>query len=182
MCVCVCVCVVNKWVSIIVLKSVWWIRKNSNISQKSSTKSKIILVWFYGSSTLVGYLMPNPFLYILQFFLSLRVSDYCHHLHCYLQNVSADMSTGLLRVFVKLGNLHGSWYQILLIYIHTHTHTHTYIYIYMCVCVHVCVCVCVCAFCFSFPSFLSFLHVISIFFISCYLSFTFLSVCLSFWQ
>ena len=22
------------------------------------------LVWFYGTSTIVGYLMPNPFLYI----------------------------------------------------------------------------------------------------------------------
>ena len=26
--------------------------------------SKISLVWFYGISTIVGYLMPNSFLYI----------------------------------------------------------------------------------------------------------------------
>ena len=26
------------------------------------------LVWFYGISTIVGYLMQNPFLYIKQFY------------------------------------------------------------------------------------------------------------------
>ena len=26
------------------------------------------LVWFYGTSTIVGYLMPNPYLYIKQFY------------------------------------------------------------------------------------------------------------------
>ena len=38
------------------------------------------LIWFYGISTIVGYLMPNPFLYIktvlfqtIQFNLSLNV-------------------------------------------------------------------------------------------------------------
>ena len=33
-------------------------------------------------------------------------SDYCLHLYCYFHNVSADMSSGLLQVFVELGNLH----------------------------------------------------------------------------
>ena len=32
-------------------------------------------------------------------------SDYCLHLYCYFHNVSADMSTGLLQIFVELGNL-----------------------------------------------------------------------------
>ena len=41
-------------------------------------------------------------------FLSLRVSDYCLHLYCYFHHVSADMSSGLLQVFVELGNLHGT--------------------------------------------------------------------------
>ena len=27
-----------------------------------------VLVWFYGMSTILGYLMPNPFLYIKQFY------------------------------------------------------------------------------------------------------------------
>ena len=31
----------------------------------------------------------------------------CLHLYCYLQNVSTAMSTGLLQVFVKLGNPRG---------------------------------------------------------------------------
>ena len=36
----------------------------------------------------------------------LRYSDYCPHFHCYLYNVSADMPSGLLQVFiVGLGNL-----------------------------------------------------------------------------
>ena len=35
-------------------------------------------------------------------------SDYCLHLYCYFHNISADMSSGLLQVFVKLGNLHGT--------------------------------------------------------------------------
>ena len=33
-------------------------------------------------------------------------SDYCLYLYCYFHNVSADMSSGLLQVFVGLGNLH----------------------------------------------------------------------------
>ena len=38
----------------------------------------------------------------------LLYSDYCHHLHCYLYNVSADMPYGLLQVFLDgLGNLLG---------------------------------------------------------------------------
>ena len=39
--------------------------------------------------------------------LSLRFLDYCLHLYCYFHNVLADMSSGLLQVFVKLRNLHG---------------------------------------------------------------------------
>ena len=35
-------------------------------------------------------------------------SDYCLYLYCYFQNVSADMSTALLQVFVKLRNLQGT--------------------------------------------------------------------------
>ena len=34
--------------------------------------------------------------------------DYCLHLYCYFHNVSADMSSSLLQVFVELGNLHGT--------------------------------------------------------------------------
>ena len=41
-------------------------------------------------------------------FQSLRFSDYCLHLYCYFHNVSADMSFGLLQVFVDRGNLHGT--------------------------------------------------------------------------
>ena len=38
----------------------------------------------------------------------LRYSDYCPHLHCYLYNVSTDMPSGLLQIFlVGLGNLFG---------------------------------------------------------------------------
>ena len=33
-------------------------------------------------------------------------SDYSPHLYCYFHNVSADMSSGLLQVFVELGDLH----------------------------------------------------------------------------
>ena len=32
-------------------------------------------------------------------------SDYCLHLYCYFHNLSADMSSGFLQVFVDLGNL-----------------------------------------------------------------------------
>ena len=35
-----------------------------------------------------------------------RFSGYCHHLYCYFHNVSSDMSSGLLQVFVELENLH----------------------------------------------------------------------------
>ena len=36
----------------------------------------------------------------------LDYSDYCPHLYCYLHNVSADVLSGLLRVFlVRLGSL-----------------------------------------------------------------------------
>ena len=39
--------------------------------------------------------------------------DYCLHLHCYFHNVLADMSSGLLQVFVKLRNLHGTLNYVL---------------------------------------------------------------------
>ena len=32
---------------------------------------------------------------------------YCLQLYCYFHNVSADISSGLLQVFVKLENIHG---------------------------------------------------------------------------
>ena len=35
-------------------------------------------------------------------------SQYFLHLYCYFHNVSVDMSSGLLQVFVELGNLHGT--------------------------------------------------------------------------
>ena len=35
-------------------------------------------------------------------------SDYCLHLKSYFHNVSANMSSGFLQVFVELGNLHGT--------------------------------------------------------------------------
>ena len=34
-------------------------------------------------------------------------SDYCLYLYCYFPNVSADISSGLLQVFIELGNLQG---------------------------------------------------------------------------
>ena len=37
-----------------------------------------------------------------------RFSNYCLHLYCYIHNVLADMSSNILQVFVKLGNLHGT--------------------------------------------------------------------------
>ena len=37
---------------------------------------------------------------------SLNFSDYCLHIYCYFHNVSADMPSDLLQVFVDLGNLH----------------------------------------------------------------------------
>ena len=40
-------------------------------------------------------------------FLSLGVSDYCLH-YCYFHNISANMSSSLLQVFVELWNLHGT--------------------------------------------------------------------------
>ena len=41
-------------------------------------------------------------------FYHLAFSDYCLHFYCYFHNVSVDMSSGLLQVFVELGNLHGT--------------------------------------------------------------------------
>ena len=35
-------------------------------------------------------------------------SDYFLRIYCYFRNVSADMSSGLLQVFVELRNLHGT--------------------------------------------------------------------------
>ena len=42
----------------------------------------------------------------LIFFLIIQFSDFCLHLYCYIRNVSADVSSGLLQVFlVELENL-----------------------------------------------------------------------------
>ena len=44
-------------------------------------------------------------------FYCLKYSDYCHHLHFYTHNVSANMSYSLPQVFhVKLGNLYKALY------------------------------------------------------------------------
>ena len=48
-------------------------------------------------------------------FYYLGFSDYCHHLCCYFHNVSADMSSGLLQVFVEPGNLHATSNYVLFI-------------------------------------------------------------------
>ena len=37
----------------------------NNSYAKPTTICVSLFVWFYGKSTFVGYLMPNPFLYIL---------------------------------------------------------------------------------------------------------------------
>ena len=42
---------------------VWWV----SYGQKRDKQIVLFgLVWFYGVSTILGYLMPNPFLYIKQ--------------------------------------------------------------------------------------------------------------------
>ena len=53
----------------------------------------------------------NMLLHKVNFFLVFYhkgFSDYCLHLYCYFHNVSADMSSGFLQVFVELRNLHGT--------------------------------------------------------------------------
>ena len=40
-------------------------------------------------------------------------TDYYLHLYCYIHNVSADMSFGLLQVFVELGSLQGTSNHVL---------------------------------------------------------------------
>ena len=35
-------------------------------------------------------------------------SDHCLKLYCYIHNISADISSGLLQVFVEFGSLHGT--------------------------------------------------------------------------
>ena len=39
--------------------------------------------------------------------------DYCLHLYCYVHNVLADMSSGLLQMFVEHRNLHGTLNHVL---------------------------------------------------------------------
>ena len=39
-------------------------KKEQNKIKMKALKVWFSLVWFYGISTIVGYLMPNPFLYI----------------------------------------------------------------------------------------------------------------------
>ena len=41
-------------------------------------------------------------------FSTLGFSDECLYLYCYFHNVSADMSSDLLKVFIELGNLQGT--------------------------------------------------------------------------
>ena len=65
----------------------------------------------------------SPFLHAISFsfflFSSLRLIllslfyHYCLHLHCYFHDVSADMYSDLLQVFVELGNLHGTLNYVL---------------------------------------------------------------------
>ena len=53
---------------------------------------------------------------VLLIFYHQGFSDYCLHIYCYFHNVLANMSSGLLRVFVELGNLHGtriSWTSLM---------------------------------------------------------------------
>ena len=68
----------------------------THISDLLSTFFNKCLVWFSGISTIIGYLIPNPFLHY---------SDYCPHLGHYIyHNVSAVVRSGLLRV-VGISNL-----------------------------------------------------------------------------
>ena len=49
----------------------------------------------------------------IEHFYHLGFLENCLHLYCYFHNVSVDMSSGLLQVFVELGNLHGTSNYIL---------------------------------------------------------------------
>ena len=66
--------------------------------------------------SLLGSLWPGVVVFdspigqikLFDFFYYLGFLEYCLHLYGYFNNVSADMSTGLLQVFVELWNLHGT--------------------------------------------------------------------------
>ena len=51
-----------------------------------------------------GYFVREimQFLFEIEINYHLGFSDYCLHLYCYFHNVSADMSSDLLQVFVEL--------------------------------------------------------------------------------
>ena len=66
-----------------------------------SLKFVISFFLFYKIYLLSKFLRRSLMIFIIEGF-----SDYCLHLHCYYHNVSADMSSDLLQVFVVLGNLH----------------------------------------------------------------------------
>ena len=61
-------------------------------------RKSYLLTW------LVELEQSTPISEIKDQFLSLWVSDYCLHLYCYFHNILADMSSGLLQVFVELWN------------------------------------------------------------------------------
>ena len=89
--------------------------------EKYSLCSCVYLIWFMGFQAANSYIEMVcsviccviftksclNFLNEAWWFLSFRVSDYC--LHCYIHDVSADMSSSLFKVFlVELGSLYGT--------------------------------------------------------------------------
>ena len=72
------------------------------------------LLYIWESLHVSFYQLPleiiNQFLfYLIKWnFYHQGFSDYCLHLYYYFHNASADMSSGLLQVFVELGNLYGT--------------------------------------------------------------------------
>ena len=92
-CVCVCVCVCVCWH----LNYIWICNAKSclnftfqGIFYKPRYKS--FVVWIFETN--------------LDDICHLRLLNYCLHLYFYSHNVSADMSSGLIQVFVELGRLH----------------------------------------------------------------------------
>ena len=75
----------------------------STISMSKTVPFQIIRLCNKYTAWLPGFLRWHLIFYHLGF------SDYCFHLYCYFYYVSADMSSGLLQVFVELGNLRGNF-------------------------------------------------------------------------
>ena len=110
-------CTLLEWTGIFIVKPGGTSLRSQHLHRNVRWFVILANFWVSFSNCFHWYIVSGPYqldISCLNFwdkacwFLLLRVFGLLSSFYCYFHNISADMSSSLLQVFVKLGNLHGT--------------------------------------------------------------------------